>query len=126
MNGIFILLLYLILRIFIPVYKYNKCEHKMEQTGHISFRTVPEVINMLKKAVSFDKRTQASETRFIFELGLKERLKEIAIERYINNDATLEEAASIAEVSIYEMIDLLNKRKVPYNLDVKAVIESAE
>lgn len=98
----------------------------MEQTEHISFRTVPEVIKKLKKAVSFDKRSQVSEIRFIFEVGLKERLKEIAIEKYINNEVTLEEAADIAEVSIYEMIEILKEKKVPYNLDVGAVLKSVE
>ncbi len=108
------------------VYKYSKCEHKMEQTEHISFRTVPEVIKKLKKAVSFDKRSQSNEVRFIFEGGLNERLKNIAIEKYINNEVTLEEAAAIAEIGIYEMVEILVERKIPYNLDVRAVLDSVE
>lgn len=98
----------------------------MEQTEYISFRTVPEVIRKLKKAIFFDKRSQASEIRFIFEVGLRERLKEIAAEKYLNNEVTIEKAAVMADVSIYEMIELLKEKKIPYNLDIRAVMESAE
>jgi len=37
---------------------------------------------------------------------------------YVQGSITLPKAAEIAGISIYEMVDLLDKRRIPYRYDI--------
>lgn len=96
----------------------------MKKTELLTLRTMPKIEQKLKKLTELDIRSRPDEVRFVLELGIKERLKEVAVEKYMKKEVTLEKAAKIAEISVWEMVELLQSKKIPYNLDIDAIIEA--
>lgn len=96
----------------------------MKKSELITLRTIPEAERRLQKLVKLDVRSKPDEIRFVLDVGIKTRLKEIALEKYSNKEITLAKAAELAETSIWEMIELLETRKVPYNLDIESVLDT--
>ncbi|MFB6088523.1 MAG: UPF0175 family protein [Candidatus Aenigmatarchaeota archaeon] len=98
----------------------------MTKLKQIGFRTSKEIEQELTELAKMEKRSKSEEARIVLEKGLKERKKELAIEKYIQGEITLEKAAEIAGVSVWEMIEVLKERKISYNLDVEAVEKNLE
>ena len=93
----------------------------MEKSELITLRTTKKVADLLEKLTSLENRKISDEARLVMEVGIKERLKQIALERYMKKEVTLEKAAEIAEISVWEMVELLENKKIPYNLDIGAI-----
>jgi len=93
----------------------------MKKTQLLTLRTTESVERSIKKLTELEKRKPSDEARLIIEIGIKERLKQLAIEKYIKNEVTLEKAAEIAEISVWELLEILESKKIPYRLDVEAV-----
>ena len=98
----------------------------MEKSELLTLRTTEESQRMLEKLVKLDKRKATDEARLVLEIGMKERLKELAISEYSKGGITLGKAAKIAEISIWEIAELLIEKKISYKLDVDAVIEATK
>ncbi|MDI6859920.1 MAG: UPF0175 family protein [Methanocellales archaeon] len=96
----------------------------MEKSEILALRTTPEVERSLDKLAALEARKKSDEIRFVLEIGIKERLREIAMEKYMKGEITLEKAAEIAEISVWEMVELLQEKKIAYNLDTDAILES--
>lgn len=96
----------------------------MKKSELITLRTMPEAERRLQKLVKLDMRSKPDEIRFVLDVGIKTRLKELALEKYSNKEVTLAKAAELAEISIWEMIELVKTRKISYNLDVESVVEA--
>ena len=92
--------------------------------GYIKIKPREEIMKHFSQLLAYERRNEEDEAGLIFQIGIRERLKEIALEKYRNKEITLEKAAEIADVSVWEMMELLEERDIPYNLDVDAVIES--
>ena len=91
---------------------------------YVKIKPQESVMKHFSRLLSYENRSEEDEAGFIFQLGIKERLKDIALEKYRNKEITLEKASEIADVSVWEMLRLLEEKNIPYNLDVEAVIES--
>ncbi len=96
----------------------------MKKSELITLRTVPEDEKRLQKLAKLDERSKPDEIRFVLEKGIRERLKEIAIEKYTRGELTLSKAAELAEISIWEMLEIFKTKKISYNLDMEAVSEA--
>ncbi|ODS38079.1 MAG: hypothetical protein A7316_08525 [Candidatus Altiarchaeales archaeon WOR_SM1_86-2] len=91
---------------------------------YIKIKPQEGVVKHFHQLLRYEERSEEDEAEFIFQIGMKQRLKEITIEKYRNKEITLEKAAEIANISVWEMAELLEEKGIPYNLDVDAVIES--
>ena len=77
-------------------------------------------INKYRKQASMD--VDSSITQLI-KIGLKQWKIEQGVEMYANGKATLWKAAEIADVSLYEMMEVIKKRKIPAQFDKSALEE---
>lgn len=93
----------------------------MKKTELITVRTTPDVSRKLKKLTEMESRTLTEEARLVLEIGSKERLVELALDKYRKGLITLEKASEIAEISVWEMAEILSREKIPYNLDMAAL-----
>lgn len=59
----------------------------------------------------------------IFELGIKEWKLRRALRLYREGKITLWKAAEIAELTLHEMIDAIDKEGIPYDYDVDATLD---
>ena len=75
---------------------------------------VLEAINSLAKEHNMDRSEMI---RILLSNGLKEFLVERAIERYINDEISLERAAEIANMPLSDFIIELRKRNIPHKED---------
>ena len=91
---------------------------------YIKIKPQKSIMKDFSRLLAYENRNEEDEAGFVFQIGLKERLKNIALEKYRNKEITLEKASEIADVSIWEIVRLLEEKNIPYNLDVDAVIES--
>jgi len=79
-----------------------------------------KVIEEIAKAERVDKSTIIDRA---LEHYAKEWKLQRAVELYREGSVTLSRAAEIAEISIWEMIDVLGKRKVPLQYDLEDLEE---
>ncbi|NIQ04919.1 MAG: hypothetical protein GWO20_04035 [Candidatus Korarchaeota archaeon] len=75
----------------------------------------------LEKLAEKEQRSLSAEARIIFQKGLQQRKKEIAIEKYARGEVTLERAAEITGRSVWEMVGILKEQGIAYNLDIETV-----
>ena len=59
----------------------------------------------------------------IFELGIQEWKLRRALRLYREGKTTLWKAAEIAELTLHEMIDIIDKEGIPYDYDVDATLD---
>jgi len=84
----------------------------------VSARLPQERVNQLEKIAEEEKVDKTTILDRALEIYIKEWKLQKAINKYREGTATLPRAAEIAELSIWEMIDALNREQVPtqYNL----------
>lgn len=63
---------------------------------------------------------KSSAIRRLLEKGIKDWKLERAVEDYRSGRASLMKASEIAELSVWEFVDELNRRNVPVNVSFKA------
>ncbi len=85
----------------------------MEET--ISVRIPKEDLKMIEEASKFVKRKRSDVLRQIVELGVKQVMLEIAIEKFQKNEATASKAASIAGIPLTLFLDVLVERKMDFH-----------
>ena len=59
-------------------------------------------------------------------LGIEEKLKEIALEKYQKGELSVGEAAKFARLAVREFLKLLKERKIPMNLSVDEVLNGVK
>ena len=96
----------------------------MNKSKFISFRVQPSLKSAFTRLLELDHRNVSDEARYVFQIGTRERLKEIALEKYQNSELTAGKASELAEIPIWEFIEILQQRKISYNLDIEAVIKA--
>lgn len=83
-------------------------------------RELEEEIENFMKDKGLDK---SAAIRKILEIGLNEWKKSRAIESYRLNRITLWKASQIAGISLREMMDELNRQKIPIHVSVRDIEE---
>ncbi|RCV65047.1 putative antitoxin, contains HTH domain [Methanophagales archaeon] len=77
----------------------------------------------LEEIAKEEKVRTADAIRAIFELGLKEWELRKALRLYREGKTTLWKAAEIAELTLHELIDIIDREGIPYDYDVDATLD---
>jgi predicted HTH domain antitoxin len=80
----------------------------------IATRVPKEIDDFLEKIMKEEKLDKSTTTRRILERGIAEWRKERALDLLKKGKVTLVKAAEIAGISIYEMMELVNEKKIDY------------
>jgi len=78
-------------------------------------------VNFMKEVEElseFEKKDRLSIIKEVFEIGLEEKRKEVALELYKKGDVSLERGAEIAKLPLLDFIDLIEKEKIFRKIDV--------
>ncbi|MBI5635535.1 UPF0175 family protein, partial [Candidatus Micrarchaeota archaeon] len=73
-----------------------------------------------------DGRSNSDECREIFVAGILEKRKEIALLKYVKQEASLEKAAEISGLNVWEFLDLLKKTGTALNLSAGEIIAASK
>jgi len=92
----------------------------------ISFRSKDELLKAAKELAHLERRSKSDEFREIFAVGIAEKRKQVALDRYSKGQVSMGKAAQIADVSLWDFIELLQSRGVPLNLSSKEILSQVE
>lgn len=95
-------------------------------TDFISFRAKKELRKLAEFLAKIESRNLSDEFREIFRVGIAEKRKRIAVDRYRNGEVSIGKAAEIAGLSVWEMLELLREQRVELNLEAEDIIQAAE
>jgi predicted HTH domain antitoxin len=89
----------------------------------LAARVSKEISDLIAEISAEEKLDRSSVVRRLLDIGVREWRIKNALERYGQGSITLPRAAELAGVSIYEMIAILEERKVPYRYDLSDLEE---
>ena len=78
-------------------------------------------VNFMKEVEElseFENKDRLSIIKEVFEIGIEEKRKEVALELYKKGDVSLEKGAEIAKLPLLDFIDLIEKEKIFRKIDV--------
>ncbi|MGQ4915600.1 MAG: UPF0175 family protein [Candidatus Asgardarchaeia archaeon] len=92
----------------------------------ITTRVPKKIADAIKYLSEEKKSDKAAVLRQLIEKGLREELIKLAIEKLKNKEVSIWKAAEIADLSLWEFIDELRKRKITLydDEDLKKDIET--
>lgn len=94
------------------------------QTEHLTGRVPRRYVEQLERISKEESIDRSTALRKVLDIGFKEYHREKAVERYRKGKISLGRAAEQADLSIFEMYDILEAEKVPIELDVKSMKEA--
>lgn len=95
----------------------------LSQSEHLTGRVPKKHIEQLKRISREEGIDRSTALRKVLDIGLREYRRERAIEHYRKGKISIGKAAEEAEVSIFEMYDILEAEKVPIEIDIKSMKE---
>jgi predicted HTH domain antitoxin len=88
----------------------------------ISFVIPKKLRKSLRELQELSKEDQSTLLRRLLDKGIADAKLDIAIQRYIDGNVSLEQGANIADVSLWRFLDELRKR----NVQMKYTLEDAK
>lgn len=85
----------------------------------VTARLPKSVVEEIEKLAKIDQTDRSTEIRLLLEIGLFEKKKKLAVERYKNGKTTIPEAARELNVTIWEMIEIFKDEKVEAQYDIE-------
>ena len=92
----------------------------------VSFRADKELKKQLEQLADLENKNKSDEYREIFLLGIEEKLKSLAVEKYRKGEFSAGMAAGLANTTIWEFMGLLKERKIPMNLTSEDVLRGID
>jgi hypothetical protein len=89
----------------------------------VAARVSKEMSDLINEISEEEKVDRSTVVRRLLDMGVRDWRTQAALERYGRGSITLLRAAEIAGVSIYEMIALLEERRIPYRYDISDLEE---
>ena len=89
----------------------------------VAARVSKEISDLIAEISAEEKVDRSTVVRRLLDMGVREWRILSALERYGRGSITLLKAAELAGVSIYEMIAILEERKIPYRYDISDLEE---
>jgi predicted HTH domain antitoxin len=89
----------------------------------LAARVSKEISDLIAEISAEEKLDRSSVVRRLLDIGVREWRIKNALGRYGQGSITLPRAAELAGVSIYEMIAILEERKIPYRYDLSDLEE---
>jgi predicted HTH domain antitoxin len=94
----------------------------------ISIRPTQEIEEKIEELSRIKRMEKSALVRNLLEVGIKEELKEHALDMFIKRRISLGKAAEIAGISFREMLEMIKERDVPLHIsarDIKSDFEAA-
>jgi predicted HTH domain antitoxin len=89
----------------------------------LAARVSKEISDLIGEISAEEKVDRSTVVRRLLDMGVRDWRIQNALERYGRGSITLPRAAELAGVSIYEMIAILEERKIPYRYDLSDLEE---
>ncbi len=89
----------------------------------VAARVSKEMSDLINEISEEEKVDRSTVVRRLLDMGVRDWRVQTALERYGRGSITLLKAAEIAGTSIYEMIALLEERRIPYRYDISDLEE---
>lgn len=89
----------------------------------VAARVSKEMSDLISEISTEEKVDRSTVVRRLLDMGVKDWRIQTALERYGQGSITLLKAAEVAGVSIYEMIGILEERRIPYRYDISDLEE---
>ncbi len=80
-------------------------------------------IKMLAAGLHLDR---SAVIRSIIDIGVRQKLIEYSLNQYMKKKISLAKAAEIADISIREMLDILNEKGIPQHISQKSIMKDFE
>ncbi len=96
----------------------------MDET--ISVRIPKDKLNEINKILKYKKMSKSVILREIVEKGIKEKMLEIALEKFQNKEASASKAAKIAEIPLTVFLDILHSRGINFHYGLEDFKEDIE
>ncbi|MEE8400889.1 MAG: UPF0175 family protein [Candidatus Hydrothermarchaeaceae archaeon] len=85
----------------------------------VTTRLPKDILREIEALAKIEHADRSTEVRRLLEIGLFERKKKLAIEKYEKGEITLPEAAKELKISIWQAIELFKKEKVEAQYDAE-------
>lgn len=95
-------------------------------TKTLNIRVEEEITRDLDRVADYYATTRAGLLKKIVEEGLREAILRYAADMYANREVSLERAAEIAGISLFEMLDYLRKKNIFGQRSVRDIREDAK
>ena len=89
----------------------------MQKSEFVGVRLGPEEIKTIEERAKESSVDKSTALRQLLKMGIRQFNLERGIELYAHGKVSIGKAAEIAQVSIWEMMDLLMERKIPAGPD---------
>ncbi len=89
----------------------------------VAARVSKEISELIAEISAEEKVDRSTVVRRLLDMGVKEWRIQTALEKYRRGSITVPRAAELAGVTIYEMIAILEERKIPYRYDLSDLEE---
>ena len=89
----------------------------------LAARVSKEISDLIAEISAEEKLDRSSVVRRLLDTGVREWRIQNALEKYRQGSITLPRGAELAGVSIYEMIAILEEKKIPYRYDLSDLEE---
>jgi len=89
----------------------------------ISMRIPEETYGIIEKLSKLEKTEKSAVIREALEKGLNKIKKDVAIELYRENELSISEAASLADVSVPEIMEVLMQHGIKSKMTIKDLEE---
>ncbi|MCX6768010.1 MAG: UPF0175 family protein [Candidatus Micrarchaeota archaeon] len=88
----------------------------------VGFRAPQQLTKTVAWLAKLEGKDKSQEYREVFEAGLREKRRELALSKYLAGGTSVEKAAEIAGVSVWEMLDVLEEKVVSINFDFEGFV----
>jgi len=89
----------------------------------VAARVSKEMSDLITEISTEEKVDRSTVVRRLLDMGVRDWRIQSALDRYGQGSITLLKAAEVAGVSIYEMIGILEERRIPYRYDISDLEE---
>lgn len=89
--------------------------------GVISIRPTQKIEEKIEELSKIKQMEKSALVRNLLNIGIKEELKEYALDMFIKRRISLGKAAEIAGVSVREMLDIIKERDVPLHISTREI-----
>jgi len=89
----------------------------------VAARVSKEMSDLITEISTEEKVDRSTVVRRLLDMGVRDWRIQTALDRYGQGSITLLKAAEVAGVSIYEMIGILEERRIPYRYDISDLEE---
>ena len=86
---------------------------------NISVRIGKEELNEIDKISKYKQVTKSAVLREVLRFGIRQKMLEIALEKFQRNEATAAKAARIAGISLSEFLEVLHEKGINYHYGVE-------